>query len=530
MHRHILILAVLNANTLIQGVYSWWQIPILEYRVSTSASVLKNLNNINGSQPAANVDLFPRIRISEELSTHRCSLVPYTELSRVGQKGNVEALLVLNDPRTLPRADVLLFYRYRHCGTGVDPFIVVKLNSMQGLQVIDFKGLGIKTRAMVIKGYRIWDPEVKPYLRDAPDARTGVWYFDNPIGKFFWVDAHVNLIKDPFTKAVMDEGYSSEWGPMTEAMQMDYEEYRRNNPNPPRIDPVIDPLSGDKRLPHRFEDMVEGFKDAASAGRQDSWIEHYRKLYNMANFISQNIATSMGSNPVEGYKAFLEAPKDAQAIGDSMSQNQFEDIDAFSVKGEAGDEGETFVVKEEGEGEAGGERGVEDVIEVVDEGMEEEVEEGPHESDMEDPYDTLDANESNHNITDLAPVAVLGFLDEIVLHERVSLRDWRASAGFNAVDVADELETKVKPSGRPRGVQSYRGAHNQGQRKVGSTRASVAPRPRGRGRGRGRGQGRNRGRGRGRRLGVISNTRENDNDPDADSYEPAVGKRNKRGP
>ncbi|KAK6506829.1 hypothetical protein TWF481_005289 [Arthrobotrys musiformis] len=197
------------------------------------------------------------------------------------------AYVIFNSPNSRPKVDVIFFYTSRTCEQ--DPVVVVKLKIGDGLQVIDFQTLGIKVYPGATRGFQLHDRAFAPYLADAPGASTGVWYYDHPLGKFVWVNAVTpTIIESPLTNLATGEGAAAQQAlPVNEAIEADYQEWRRKNPyrSDARPKPVIDPYIGNRLLPTRYQDMVTGFKAALWAGGQNSWFAFHQNVYNMARNI-----------------------------------------------------------------------------------------------------------------------------------------------------------------------------------------------------------------------------------------------------
>ncbi|KAK6534818.1 hypothetical protein TWF281_006118 [Arthrobotrys megalospora] len=317
MYRYLVVTAILNTATL-SGVYAWWQVPVVE---------LRSFEN------AEDMQLHPRINAREDMLLRECSPVSYTELE-TQQRRDLDAFLVYNSPRLRPNVDVLFFYKYKNCES--DPVVVVKLHTPDrgshgfvkpSLQAIDFKGLGIQVRPLATRGFSLNDPTVAPYLQDVPDANTAVWYFNHPVGKFVWIDSYVPTIGDTRTEDAMKAMLIHEGGPMTEGMMKDYDRYRRRTRDldAERVEPDIDPFFGDKRLPNKFEDLLEGFKQAVSTDRARPWFQYFQNLHDMASFIFGNYAMLNEMTPDEVYQNFLRRPQDMidrDSVTDSAAKSE----------------------------------------------------------------------------------------------------------------------------------------------------------------------------------------------------------------
>ncbi|KAK6349595.1 hypothetical protein TWF696_005879 [Orbilia brochopaga] len=267
---HISYLRPVIFFSLVTTVIAWWQI-----------SVNSLLPNIQNSQIKGR----PYQREITEL--RKCYTQPLTR-GAGARPIEVEGVIVFNSPPNAPQVQVLMFYQTGPCD--LEPYIVVKLNDLPlGLQTISFKSLGIRERPTGFRGYRYTDPEVQPYLAELRGGQNGVWYLNNPSGKYVWLNV-VDQAPSTAIDAAVRAGEYHDATVMTSAMLRGYRVYREQIAQQPPRAPISDPFFGDRREGDTFEIMAADFQRALVANQPLAWRQKYNRLNAIATFIFNNWA------------------------------------------------------------------------------------------------------------------------------------------------------------------------------------------------------------------------------------------------
>ncbi|KAF3915574.1 hypothetical protein ABW21_db0205957 [Orbilia brochopaga] len=252
------------------NVAAWWQVSVNSLLTNPRSTQFKG-----------------RPHLREITALGRCYSQPLNRGSNA-LPIEVEAVVVFTSPFNDPQPQVLAFYPRAGC-IG-EPNLVVKLNDLQqGLQAINLRALGVRERPAAFRGFRYTDPEVAPYMTELRGGQNGVWYLNNPVGKFVWLDV-VDLLPSTAVEAAVQAGQYHDATIMTSGMLRGYSVYRDQLTLAPPRGPISDPFFGDRRESARFEYMAEDFQRALAANQPGVWLQKYNQLNNIAGYIYNNWA------------------------------------------------------------------------------------------------------------------------------------------------------------------------------------------------------------------------------------------------